>query len=167
MARVWISQARKYQRALKFQWAAPQTTDGSQNQHHSAIAFTASLPNQLALSMPACWCYFKAGTCVGGGPWYLRRNGTPRAHPRGPLGAGSLQNWAVKIRKGVFLTFLFLIVLIPKIFDGPRPEKSMAPFLLARCLNTWDLWSTTTPQCLGVGVGALELRRVPWSWGGR
>jgi hypothetical protein len=25
------------------------------------------LPNQLALSIPACWCYFKAGTCVGGG----------------------------------------------------------------------------------------------------
>jgi hypothetical protein len=38
--------------------------------------------------MPACWCYFKAGTCVGGGPWYLRRNGTPRTHPRGPLGRG-------------------------------------------------------------------------------
>jgi hypothetical protein len=35
----------------------------------------------------ACWCHFKAETCVGGGPWYLQRNGTPRAHPRGPLGA--------------------------------------------------------------------------------
>jgi hypothetical protein len=61
LARVWISRASKYQGALKFQWAAPQSTAGSQNQHHSAITFTASLPNQLALSMPACWCYFKAG----------------------------------------------------------------------------------------------------------
>jgi hypothetical protein len=56
LARAWISQARKYQGALKFQWAAPQTTARSQNQHHSAIAFTASLPNQLALSIPACLC---------------------------------------------------------------------------------------------------------------
>jgi hypothetical protein len=42
---------------------------------------------------------------------------TARPPPR-PIGGGGgvPSNWAVKIRKGVFLTFLFLIVLIPKIF---------------------------------------------------
>jgi hypothetical protein len=51
----------EYQGALKFQWAAPQITAGSQNQHHSAIAFTALLSNQLELSMPACWFFYNTG----------------------------------------------------------------------------------------------------------
>ena len=28
---------------------------------------------------------------------------------------------------------------------GSRPNKPMAPFLLARCLHIWGLWSMATP----------------------
>jgi hypothetical protein len=68
--------------------------------------------------------------CLGaGGPWYLRRNGTPRAHPRGTLGAGSIQNSGGQIRKGVFLTLFFFIVLILKIF-GRFYGKWKLPLIL-------------------------------------
>jgi hypothetical protein len=80
------------------------------------------LSNQLAPSVLACWCHFKAVSAHGG---LERRTLISDDHWR----AGSLQNWTVKICKGVFLTFLFLIDgnVIYFQYDSSTPLRFSAP----------------------------------------
>jgi hypothetical protein len=114
--------------------------------------------------MPACWCYFEAETRVGGGPWYLRRNGTPRAYPRGPLGARSLQNWAVKIHKGlVDTTQCFAVEKIARGKNGGMNTKQAAfPLTKEISTNIGAGVNCSKGKCSMV-YGGSHARREKWA----